>query len=117
MLVLPPLVLKPLKANHTCGIFLLFANLQPKKEYKNKTTTCGIFLLFANLQPKKEYKNKTNKTTTCGIFLLFTNLQPEEYKNKTTRSSWLNCKLRGDAAEYWASKGQQWLVLGGIESV
>ena len=27
-----------------------------------------------------------------------------------TRSSWLNCALRGDEAVYWVSIGQQWLV-------
>ena len=30
-----------------------------------------------------------------------------------TRSIW----LRGDGAVYWVSIGQQWLVLGGTESV
>ena len=67
MLVLPPLVLKPIKANHTCGIFLLFANLQQKKEYKNKTnktTTCGIFLPKCNLQ-----------YATCNKRCAFSNIQ------------------------------------------
>ena len=30
-----------------------------------------------------------------------------------TRSSWLNCALRGDEAVYWVSIGQQCLVFGG----
>ena len=34
-----------------------------------------------------------------------------------TRSIWSNCALRGDGAEYWVSIGQQWLVLGGTESI
>ena len=34
-----------------------------------------------------------------------------------TRSSWLNCSLRGDEAVYWVSIGQQSLVLGGTEPV
>ena len=34
-----------------------------------------------------------------------------------TRSSWLNYALRDDEAVYWVIIGQQWLVLGGTESV
>ena len=34
-----------------------------------------------------------------------------------TRSSWVNCALRGDEAVYWVSIGQQWLVLGGTETL
>ena len=34
-----------------------------------------------------------------------------------TRSSWLNCALRGDEAVYWAIIGQQWLVLADTESI
>ena len=34
-----------------------------------------------------------------------------------TRSSWLNCALRGEKAVYWISMVQQWSVLGGTESV
>ena len=34
-----------------------------------------------------------------------------------TRSSWLNCALRGDEAVYWGIKGQQQFVCGGTESV
>ena len=34
-----------------------------------------------------------------------------------TRSSWLNCALRGDEVVDWVSEGQQWLVLGGTEVV
>ena len=49
---------------------------------------------------------------TCRLTLSITTILP-----KTTRSGLLNCKLRGDEAEYWASKGQQWLVLGGTQSV
>ena len=37
--------------------------------------------------------------------------------NMLTRSSWLNCALRDDEALYWVSLVQQWLVLGGTESV
>ena len=33
-----------------------------------------------------------------------------------TRSSWLNCALRGDEAVYLVSIGQQCLVLGGVLS-
>ena len=38
-------------------------------------------------------------------------------KDNVNRSSWLDCALRGDEAVYWVSIGQQWLVLGGTESV
>ena len=41
----------------------------------------------------------------------------KQQKKKRTRSSWLNCALRGDEAVFWVSIGQQWLVLGGTESV
>ena len=34
-----------------------------------------------------------------------------------TRSGWLNCALRDDEAVYWVNLVQQWLVLGGTESV
>ena len=34
---------------------------------------------------------------------------------KKTRSSWLNCVLRGDEAVYWVSIGQHWLVLSQYE--
>ena len=46
------------------------------------------------------------------------NLKPWSVIEKTrdTRSSWLNCALRGDEAVYWVGIGQQWLVLGGTES-
>ena len=37
--------------------------------------------------------------------------------NYKTRPSWLNCALRGDEAVYWVRIWQQWLALGGIESV
>ena len=41
-------------------------------------------------------------------------------KNSTifnkTRSSWINCALRGDEAVHWVIR-QQWLVLGGTGSV
>ena len=33
------------------------------------------------------------------------------------RLSWLNCALRGGEAVNWVSLVQQWLVLGGTESV
>ena len=36
---------------------------------------------------------------------------------KETGSSWLNCALQDDEAVYWVSLVQQWLVLGGTESV
>ena len=77
MLVLPPLVVKSLKANHTYGIFLLFANLQQKKNTKIKQIKqphAASFCCLPICNQKKEYKNKT---TTCGIFSLFANLQPK----------------------------------------
>ena len=36
---------------------------------------------------------------------------------KETRSSWLNCALRGDEPVCWVRIGQQGLVLGGTESI
>ena len=32
-------------------------------------------------------------------------------KRVKTRSSWLNCALRGDETVFWVSVGQQWLLL------
>ena len=43
-------------------------------------------------------------------------LHPKQPKSQT-RFNWLNCALRADKAVYLVSIGQQWLVLGGIESV
>ena len=37
------------------------------------------------------------------------------FERLKTRSSWLNCALRGDVAVYWVSIGHQWLFLGGSE--
>ena len=34
-----------------------------------------------------------------------------------TRSSWLNCALRGDEAVFWVSRGQQLAVLSQYEGV
>ena len=40
------------------------------------------------------------------------------FERLKTRSSWLNCALRGDEAVFLVSIGQQcWLVLGGTESL
>ena len=40
-----------------------------------------------------------------------------EVKIAETRSSWLNCALPSKKVGYWVSKGQEWLVLGGTESL
>ena len=38
-------------------------------------------------------------------------------EGEETRSSWLNCALRGDEPVCWVRIGQQGLVLGGTESI
>ena len=66
--------------------------------------SCGTLILaiveFINLKGEKSQK--------------FPKVSSHDY---VTRSSWLNCALRGDEPVYWVSIGQQWFVHGGTGSV
>ena len=54
---------------------------------------------------------KRNVLNICSLYKIINKCRDK------TGSSWFNCALRGDEAVYWVSKGQQWLVLHGTESV
>ena len=74
--------------------------------------------------PTKSQTEKGDFLSVCQLFIFqiaFLIKAWERFDNiprlKDTRSSWLNCALRGDEAVYWVSTGQQWLELSGTGSL
>ena len=87
------------------------------------TCRCGERGLLGNTQCLLCKSSKTFDQFNKNI-LIVSNPRSSSYKIfvafancKSTRSSWLNCALRGDEVVYWVNIGQQWLVLSQYEAV